>query len=571
MKLFKAAGILLMTIGLAANAQEANKFFPEKDLMTAGIYYYPEHWDPSQWARDIKQISLMGFEFVHLAEFAWAQLEPEEGKFNFGWLDKVIELCATNNLKVLMCTPSAATPAWMHNKYPETFIMYGNYIRAEHGTRGLGSIVNPVYRQFIERIVTEMAKRYGQNESVLLDFASFTSYPNVGQHNIGDQGFRLGNHRPLSFANDYYRNITGVTGIMELQPGPVNWGSVTPLLLPGAVRMWLWHCFGAGSSFACSYRFRQILYGAEQYFAGIIKTDGVTPSAGGEEYMQFIRELKELRKLYKPDSKMPENLASRKSAILWNHENFWSIDRQAQTQQWDAWGYPGKFQEILKSFGAPVDIVGETTDLSQYNFVIVPAYELIDSALVKKWADYATNGGNLVITCRTGTKDRNGHFWEAEIAAPVTGLIGARILATDMLPSDVTGEIFYKSAIYNWNNWADLLLPDTGTEVLAAYINQFYNGKAAVVKHIVGKGTVTYIDVDTADSKLEKDILREIFHQAGVTTEDYPQGVYAYWRDGFFIAVNYTSSNYTVVIPANAKILIGEKVLKPAGVVVWKE
>lgn len=686
--------LLIAFMPLILKSQDAKRFFPDKDLMTVGVYYYSEHWDSSEWERDIRQISAMGFEFIHLAEFAWAQMEPEEGKYDFKWLDQTIELAAKYNLKVVLCTPSATPPVWLGIKYPEIYVMNSSYLRSEHGTRANGSFSNKTFRQYVDRINTEMARRYGKNKNVigwqidnepeakldfspsalesfrqwlkskyktveelnnawgnafwsqrynsfdqiifpnanmvgwwgsnphalldfkiftadiqagfldfqaatlrsyispdqyittnylatstgtdpyrskLLDFATFTAYPNGGQPNIGYQGFRLGNNRLLTFANDYYRNITGVTGVMEIQPGPVNWGSVNPLLMPGALRMWLWHCFGAGSSLVCSYRFKQILYGSEQYHAGIMKTDGITPSQGGEEYIQFIREIKELRNLVQQDSKIPEKIALRKSAILWNHENFWSLDRQKQTQQWDAWGFPGKYQEILKSFGAPVDIVSEKADLSGYKFVIVPAYELADSTLVQKWTDYTAKGGNLIITCRTATKDRRGHFWEAEIAAPISGLIGAHILATDMLPPDVRGEIAHKSSTYFWNNWADLVQPNDDTEVLATYSNQFYAGKASVVKHAVGKGTVTYIGVDTDDSKLEKDILREVFDQAGATTENYPNGVYVYWRDGFNVAVNYSSDNYTIDLPANAKIIIGQKEIKPAGVVIWTE
>jgi len=53
--------------------------------------------------------------------------------------------------------------------------------------------------------------------------------------------------------------------------------------------------------------------------------------------------------------------------------------------------------------------------------------------------------------------------------------------------------------------------------------------------------SISYIGVDTDDSRLEKDILRDIYTKAGATTEDYPQGVYIYYRDGFYIAVNYSS------------------------------
>ena len=60
--------------------------------------------------------------------------------------------------------------------------------------------------------------------------------------------------------------------------------------------MWLYHSFAAGGKLACSYRFRQILYSSEQYHAGVIKTDGVTPSPGGEDYIQFIKEIKDTQK-----------------------------------------------------------------------------------------------------------------------------------------------------------------------------------------------------------------------------------------------------------------------------------
>jgi beta-galactosidase len=688
--------ILLAAIisGFTGKSQDMNRFFPEKDLVITGIYYYPEHWNENQWERDIKKIADMGYEFVHLAEFAWFKMEPVEGKYDFAWLDKVVNLCIKYNLKVLMCTPSATTPTWMRLNYPETFIMDGHYIRAENGTRGLGSIVNPKYRMFVEKIVTEMAKRYGKNGNVTgwqidneppalpdyspssqeafrqwlknkyktidalnlawgtafwsqwfnsfdqviipntnlvgwwgnnpqalldfkryeaeagaqfldfqanilrnfisenqfittnytavctgsdprrtkkLDFATYTAYPNGGSDNIGELGFRLGNSDIILFASEYYKSVGGATGVMEIQPGPVNWGSYNPLLLPGTVRMWLYHSFAAGGRLACSYRFRQILYSSEQYHSGVIQPDGVTPSQGGEDYMQFIKEIKELRKQYKPEAKMPEKLAARSTAILWNLENYWTIDRQKQTYQWDTWNYPVKFMQIARSLGAPVDVIPETTGWSKYKFVIVPAYELVDTTLVKKWNDYVTAGGHLIITCRTATKDRMGHFWEGEWAAPISGLIGAHIKATDMLSGNARGEIVMKAGRYSWNNWADLLVPDKGTEVLATYDNQFYKGYASVVKHNVGKGYVTYIGADTDDSKLEKDILRSIYTNAGATIEDYPKGIFVYWRNNFYIAINYSSDNYKMNLPATAKILVGESTLKPAGVLVWSE
>lgn len=685
---------IMMIAVFNVKSQKRDFFFPEKDLITTGIYYYPEHWKENQWERDIAKIAEMGFEFVHLAEFAWFKMEPTEGKFDFAWLDKVVSLCIKYKLKVLMCTPSATPPAWMRSNYPETYIKDGFYIRAEHGTRGLSSLVNTRYRNFVKKIVTQLAQRYGKNEHVIgwqidnepdavsdysessqeafrnwlkkkyknidalnnawgaafwsqwynnfeqviihntnlvgwwgnnphalldfkryladaqaefldfqagilrsfisekqyittnytaictgsdairtkkLDFATYTAYPNGGSNNIGESGFRLGNSKVILFAADYYKSIGGVSGVMEIQPGPVNWGSYNPLLLPGTVRMWLYHTFAAGGKLACSYRFRQITYSSEQYHAGIMKTDGVTPSPGGEDYVQFMKEMRQLRKQFVAGTTMPEKIAARSTAIVWNLENYWSIERQKQTFQWDAWNYPVKFLEIAKSFGAPVDIIPEANDLSKYKFVIIPAYEMVDSLLVKKWTSYVANGGHLIVTCRTATKNRMGHFWEGKTAAALTPLIGTHITATDMLSNQMNGSILMKSKNYKWNNWAELLVPDENTEVLATYDNQFYKGMAAVTKRKHGKGTVTYIGVDTDDAQLEKDVLREIYTSAHVTTEEYPEGIFVYWRDGFYVAVNYSSSNYNFNLPANAQVLIGEKSIRPAGVLVWKE
>ena len=695
--MFRTA-LLALSFLLAAGALPAQHkpqaFLREADLVTTGIYYYPEHWPETQWERDISNIAKLGYEFVHLAEFAWYKMEPKEGVYEFGWLDKVVNLCEKYGLKVLLCTPSATTPTWMRVNYPETFVMDGHYIRAENGTRGLASIVNPRFRSYVERIVRELARRYGKHKNVMgwqldnepgalqdyspssqeafrtwlknkyktvdalnqawgtafwsqwfssfneviipntnlvgwwgnnphalldfkrytadaqaefldfqaeilrnnvvkeqfittnymaittgadamrtrkLDFATYTAYPNGGSANLGPQGFRLGNGKLILFAADYFKSLGGLTGVLEMQPGPVNWGSYNPLLLPGAVRMWLYHSFAAGGRLACSYRYRQITYGAEQYHSGITKTDGVTLSPGGEEYVQFMQEIKSLRAKFTPGTAMPEKLKNRSTAIVWNLENYWSLERQKQTHQWDTWNYPVKFLEIAKSFGAPVDIVQETADLSAYKVVLVPAYEMADAALIGKWTEYVKNGGHLVLTCRTATKNRMGHFWEAETAQPLTALIGAHIQATDMLSPYSNAEVTMGERKFRWNNWADILVPEKGTEGLATYAEPFYKGKNAVVQRSIGKGTVTYIGVDTDDAALEKEVLRMIYQKVGATTENYPEGVYVYWRDGFYIAVNYSSGNYPIDIPSGSNLLVGEKILKPADVTVWRE
>jgi beta-galactosidase len=96
--------------------------FPDSEIFSTGVYYYPEHWPQEQWERDLKNIADMGFEFTHFGEFAWAFMEPEEGKYDFEWLDKAVELAAKYGLKVIMCTPTPTPPAWLTHKHPEVLI-----------------------------------------------------------------------------------------------------------------------------------------------------------------------------------------------------------------------------------------------------------------------------------------------------------------------------------------------------------------------------------------------------------------------------------------------------------------
>ena len=135
--LFKKLLFVLFGIvaGLNSSAQNFDKFFPKKDLTTVGVYYYPEHWDQSQWDRDLKKIAEMGFEFTHFGEFAWAQLEPQEGVYDFKWLDKAVEIAAKYKLKIIMCTSTATPPVWLVRQHPDILSTYEDGTKTDHGSR----------------------------------------------------------------------------------------------------------------------------------------------------------------------------------------------------------------------------------------------------------------------------------------------------------------------------------------------------------------------------------------------------------------------------------------------------
>lgn len=678
-------------------------FLPRENLMPVGVYYYPEHWDPEQWERDLKHIADLGFTFTHFGEFAWAMMEPEEGVFDFTWLDKALDIADQNGLRVILCTPTPTPPAWLTTQHPEVHTVNAQGIQFRHGSRLSHNGMNETYQFYAKRIIRKLAERYGHDERIwgwqldnephfggmlydysetnqadfkkwlearyqhidslnnawgtafwsqhynsfsqiripnkeetpqgsnphaLLDFKRFnadqiattlryqanllkelispkqwitTNYayyeflPSVDifrtredldftSHTMyllstflnypeGYLGFRLGSGMNHSFSAEMARSVQGYTGIMELQPGQINWGDYNARPLPGAVRMWIWHSFALGDRFTCAYRFRQPIYGSEMYHEGIVESDGVTVSAGGEEYVQTIKELDEIKQHYDPALEMPKDYQSRQTAILWKQDNIWDIENIPHVSRWKPFQHIYTYYEALKTLGAGVTFIEEQDAFNPetHPFLIAPSYRMVDNALLKKWQDYVDAGGHLVLTCQTGKKDNNGQLFEAHLQEPIWKLTGTQVAFYDQLPPDRAGKIRMDGQDYAWDIWGDVLTPDEETEVWAQHTDQFYPGRAVVTHKKAGKGSITYIGTWSQERELEREVLRKVYQQAGASILDLPRYFFTEWRDGFWVSVNYTSETIKAPVHTNATILLGNIDVKPGEVCVWME
>jgi beta-galactosidase len=402
------------------------------------------------------------------------------------------------------------------------------------------------------------------------EIITWTHYPAHGNLNEGPLGFRLGSASAMSYFHDYTRTLNGNEGLMELQPGQVNWGEVNPQPYPGAIHLWIMRAFAAGAKVVCTYRYREPLSGAEMYHYGLAGTDGVTPTTGGEQYAQAAHEMDLLRQNYRPEAALPAAYAARRTAILYSLESRWDVDNHKQNVRWDTMSHALKYYRALKELGCPTDVITEDKDFGAYPFLVVPADQLVDAALVGRWKAYAENGGHLILTCRTGQKDRRGHLWEGPWAQPILGLIGAKIEFYDTLPAPNVGHVASGGKTYPWVSWGEVLAPDAGTQPLAQYADQYYAGGVAAVTRSLGRGTVTYIGVDSEDGSLEAALVRGVFERARVPVERYDDGFLVDWRDGFWVATNFTEKTEHAPIPAGARVFSGGPVLGPAGVAVWQ-
>ncbi|ULR40229.1 beta-galactosidase [Thermus sp. NEB1569] len=131
-----------------------------------GVCYYPEHWPKERWKEDARRMRELGLSYVRIGEFAWALLEPEPGRLEWGWLDEAVATLTGEGLKVVLGTPTATPPKWLVDRYPEVLPVDREGRRRRFGGRRHYCFSSPAYREEARRIVTLLAERYGRLEGV---------------------------------------------------------------------------------------------------------------------------------------------------------------------------------------------------------------------------------------------------------------------------------------------------------------------------------------------------------------------------------------------------------------------
>jgi beta-galactosidase len=132
-----------------------------------GVDYYPDQTPESLWEEDARKISEAGLTNVRIAEFAWALMEPAEGKFDFAWLQRSVDILHRRNIGVILGTPSAAPPPWLTMKYPDVVEVNDKGEKLRPGGRRFTCPTNATYRRLSLAVATEMAKRFAGHPGVI--------------------------------------------------------------------------------------------------------------------------------------------------------------------------------------------------------------------------------------------------------------------------------------------------------------------------------------------------------------------------------------------------------------------
>ena len=139
---------------------------PQKSILYGASYY----WEYMPYERLEKDVALMekaGISFVRVGESTWGVMEPEDGKFDLAWLERVLDRVHKAGIKVILGTPTYSIPAWLFKAHPEIQVKQVNQNRYTYGLRQMTDLTHPTYRFYAERIIRTLVSRFRGHPAVI--------------------------------------------------------------------------------------------------------------------------------------------------------------------------------------------------------------------------------------------------------------------------------------------------------------------------------------------------------------------------------------------------------------------
>jgi beta-galactosidase len=331
-----------------------------------------------------------------------------------------------------------------------------------------------------------------------LNFISYDSYPQFSQL-WPDEGPDPLLDRRFGLSLSTVRNISPNFCVMEQQSGPGGWVNRIehPTPKPGQMRLWTYQSIAHGADMLLYFRWRTASYGTEIYWHGINDYHN-RPNRRVFEAATVGRELAEV------GSAIVGSTYQATVALVKDYDNDWD-------GEFDTWTGPSQQQSAQAWFKAlqhshiPTDVVylqpeSSLADLSRYQCLVYGHPAIMSERTAELLEAYVRNGGTLILGCRTGYKDLNGHCPMRPMPGPVADLCGVtvedftRIGAYQQSPSIQWKE---QSAGENLiaSTFNDILHVEQGdVEVVATYGTDadYYAGKPVLTRRVVGQGTVYY-------------------------------------------------------------------------------
>ena len=168
-----SVAIILLFLTHAATAQDSPATPPGSTLPTIlyGAAYYNEYMpsdlQPGRLERDVELMKNADITVVRMGESTWSLWEPEDGRFEYAWMDRVVDAMGKAGIKVIMGTPTYSIPTWMAKAHPEVLARQLGDGYVGYGMRQNMNFDDPKFRFYAERLITNLISHYRDNPAVI--------------------------------------------------------------------------------------------------------------------------------------------------------------------------------------------------------------------------------------------------------------------------------------------------------------------------------------------------------------------------------------------------------------------
>ncbi|MBB4072922.1 beta-galactosidase [Anoxybacillus voinovskiensis] len=386
-----------------------------------------------------------------------------------------------------------------------------------------------------------------------MDFVSYDNYPVWG-----------GLMEPISPAaiamtHDFVRGLLGKNyWIVEELMGAQGHDVIGYLPRPNQAKMWSYQAFAHGCTNMLYFRWRGMNRGAEQFCYGIVDHS----NRRGRKYQEVQSFFAEIS----PHEPLIQSEIRADIAVLYDYDNIWSWRFQRQSEGFDFTNELLRLYTPFYKWNTHIDVIPVTRDFSKYKVLLVPALQIIDEALGKRFEAFVKQGGTIIFSFRTGLKDKNNNIhFKKVLPGYVREIAGIEVHEVESLSVSqrirMIGEGQYTGKTSYCSVWRDLVTP-VAAEILYRYDDSFYP-QAAVTKNTYEKGTVYYVGCGA-----EEDVLQAIAKDVVVANDIWhipsEEGVEVYKRgegdDAWLFVMNHTAEEkvfqHITLHPYESKIVL---------------
>jgi beta-galactosidase len=330
---------------------------------------------------------------------------------------------------------------------------------------------------------------------------------------------RQGHPDIAAFHHDLYRGCSGGRwGVMEQQPGPVNWARFNPAPLPGMVALWTLEAAAHGAELTSYFRWRQAPFAQEQMHAGLLRPDS-TEAEAANEVRAAADELVRIG---------PQQTAQAPAALVFSYEAAWTIGIQPQGQSFRYLELVFEWYSALRQRGLDVDIVSPDADLSAYPMVVVPTLPIIPEGFVEKLAALTCP---VLLGPRSGSKTASFTIPQGLAPGDLQSLIDLTVTRVESLRNGVS-EPADGWSVTRWRE-----------DVCARFAPELADAAGRGVIYAVANRRYCAIWPDAALLRL---LIERMAGEAGVDLLDLPEGIRVRRSASHIFTFNYAAQSVLV-------------------------